>query len=155
MYIKTKKNSYLLLELMIGLTLLALCALPLIRAPIWHIQKQIGSLEDIHLHLESERTLARFKESLYTSEISWGDLEMWAKQPAVIIKESFHIPLLGSHLLKTCRIKSVQIKSTEKQEAWAKVILEISFTRPIKPNKKVCFLHYLTAYRPSEPGSTI
>jgi hypothetical protein len=142
---KRKKNYYILLELMIGLGLLTVCALPLIESPIRHIQKQMMALEDMCLHIESEKTLAQFKESLYTQKISWRDIETWTETPVLIFEELCPIPIMGTSILKRGEIKSVHIKSGENTEKWAKINLEITFIPTLKSRKKLTFIHSVTA----------
>lgn len=142
---KRKKNYYILLELMIGLGLLTVCALPLIESPIRHIQKQMIALEDMCLHIESEKTLAQFKESLYTQKISWRDIETWTETPILIFEELCPIPILGTSIVKRGEIKSVHIKSGENTEKWAKINLEITFIPTLKSRKKLTFIHSVTA----------
>ena len=142
---KRKKNYYILLELMIGLGLLTMCALPLIQSPIRHIQKQRIDLEDMCLHIESEKTLAEFKESLYMQKISWRDIETWAETPVLIFEDLCPIPILGTSMLKRGEIKSVHIKSGENTEKWDKINLEVTFIPALKSRKKLTFIHSVTA----------
>lgn len=145
MRVKRKKNYYLLLELMIGLGLLAMCGIPLIQSPIRHIQKQRMALEDMCLHIESEKTLAQFKESLYTQKISWRDIETWAENPVLVFEELCPIPILGTSILKRGEIKSVHIKKGENTEKWAKINLEVTFIPTLKSRKKLTFIHSVIA----------
>jgi hypothetical protein len=140
---RTKKHSFLLLELMVALALVSTCAIPLVRTPFLYMRRQTLALEEIQLHLESEKALGFIKEKFYRNEIAWKDLDSGQKKPLVLSEDSLDLPNLGASYHRTCRIKSVQIKDGKNEEIWAKVILEINFTQPRSKKKEKKFFHTL------------
>lgn len=128
---------------MVALALVSTCAIPLVRTPFLYMKRQTLALEEIHLHLESEKALGILKEKFYTNEISWKEIESAQKKSLILGEDTFAFPSLGATYLRTCRIKSALIKEGKNEEIWAKVILEINFTQPGSKKKGKKFLHTL------------
>lgn len=70
-----KKYSFVLLEVLIGIALVALFALPLISFPIWQCKSEINSLKTLELERIANRIYAETLESLYKNNITWQNLE--------------------------------------------------------------------------------
>ena len=128
---------------MVALALVSTCAIPLVRTPFLYMKRQTLALEEIQLHLESEKALGVIKEKFYTNEIPWKDLESAQKKSLILSEDTLALPRLGASYLRTCRIKSVQIKDGKNEEIWAKVILEINFTQPRSKKRGKKFFHTL------------
>lgn len=92
---KIRKKTFLLLELMIGIALLALFALPSIGSPFFLMQSEIVSLERMELERISEVQFAHLKEKLYKNEIPWD----------VIAKEEMGEPIKGETTLNLLGFK--------------------------------------------------
>ena len=69
-----KKRTFILLELLIACTLLALCAAPLMRKPIELYQMQVKALEEIEKQRLADRAFAEIKIHLLTNQIPWEKL---------------------------------------------------------------------------------
>ncbi len=128
---------------MVALSLVALCALPLIRAPALHVQKQLQALEEIQLHLESEKALSEIKEKFYTQSLSWEEVVSAAKKPLLVSEDPLVLPDLASYL-RTCCIKSAAVKEGKNSELWAKVLIEVRFAKRSAKGKEKKFLHTIT-----------
>lgn len=66
-----ERRPYLLFELLIALSIVSLCIVPLVRTPFAAFKKEIESLEKIELQRIAELTFAEVKEQLYKNEIPW------------------------------------------------------------------------------------
>jgi hypothetical protein len=64
-----KRKAYLLLELLIALSLLVLCAIPLVRNPLFLARKEIATFEKIEMERLAELAFAELLEKLYQNEI--------------------------------------------------------------------------------------
>ena len=69
-----KKRTFILLELLIACTLLALCAAPLMRKPIELYQMQVRTLEEVEKQRLADRAFAETKVHLLTNKIAWDKL---------------------------------------------------------------------------------
>lgn len=72
---KRKKKAYLLLELILALSLLALFIGPLVQAPFSHIRKQLKGITAIQFSLAAETILASVEEKLLKNLIPWKKIE--------------------------------------------------------------------------------
>jgi len=149
-----KKQLFLLLELMVALSLVACCALPLIRTPYVYIMKQTKSLQTVQLHLEAEKTLGEIKEKFYTNEIDWKEIEGLEKKPLVLMQEPVTLPGLATTYSKTCSLKSAKIQEGKNEEIWAKVIIEVSYTLPKSKKPDLKLSHTLTLCQKEIPQET-
>lgn len=140
---------------MVALALVSTCAIPLVRTPYLYMKRQTQALEEIELHLESEKALGILKEKFYTNEIAWKELESAQKKSLVLSEDSLISPKLGATYLRTCRIKSVLLKDGKNEELWAKVILEIKFTQPGSKKKGKKFFHTLALCQKEIPIQAI
>ena len=77
------RRSFLLLEMLIGLFLVSLCALPLVQLPMKALKEEIGSAYRIQWHRCADLTFAKFKEKIYRQEISWKEIASPRKTPSV------------------------------------------------------------------------
>lgn len=66
-----QKKPYLLLELLIAFTIVALCAVPFVRTPVNVFETEMRSLEKMTLQRQVELDFASVKEELYKNQIAW------------------------------------------------------------------------------------
>lgn len=71
---KIKKHPYLLLELLIAFTLLAIFLGPMLGAPLSHLKKMKAEILDLYLNIEGEKILFSVEERIRTGEIPWDVL---------------------------------------------------------------------------------
>lgn len=72
---KMKKKPYLLLELLIAFTLIAACAIPLVRSPLAAVRSELRTLEKNELERLSEVTFAHIKAELYQNAFAWDEID--------------------------------------------------------------------------------
>lgn len=69
-----RKRSFLLLELLISLALVACCLFPLIKPHVFIHKKEREALEKMQLEMQAERAFCELKRQLYEQKISWKQL---------------------------------------------------------------------------------
>ncbi len=69
-----RKTPFLLLEILIALSLVMLCIVPLIVGPLNLYRSEINSLWDLEEERLAEWTFSEIKEKLLKNEIPWGRL---------------------------------------------------------------------------------
>lgn len=75
-----KRQSFLLLELLIAFSLLALCMVPLVSSPLSSLHRELDRLEAMEWERLGERCFAEVKESLYNNTLAWDSIPL--KKPA-------------------------------------------------------------------------
>src|ERR1043165_9034517 len=68
------KHSFLMLELLIALFLVGVCALPLAQHPMKALQEETRSAYRMQLHRLADIAFAEFKEKIYQQEIPWKEI---------------------------------------------------------------------------------
>ncbi len=71
---KKKKNTYLLLELLVAIALFILFIIPTISFPMTHLKKQRKEVTLLYLNLKAEEILDSIEEKFRTGEISWDTI---------------------------------------------------------------------------------
>lgn len=89
---KVKKQSYLLLELLIAFFLLTLFLAPMLNSPFAFVRKQSNEMSLIYLSLEEEKILASIEENLRTGKISWDILLSCEEAPILLETRQIKIP---------------------------------------------------------------
>lgn len=69
-----KKRPFVLLEILIAFMLVAICAIPLVRQPLWFFRKEVASFELIEKERMADWTFTEIKESLLKNEIPWDKI---------------------------------------------------------------------------------
>lgn len=127
-YRRKRKKSFLLLEILIGLTLILECLVPLMLNPISLFQNEIAHLEQIELEREALIAYAQVKEKLYNKEVPWTELKSGNYK---LVKEKFYMDF--GKLAKREWQKSITLK--RKKEDKGKLIL-LDVTVEFSPVKK-------------------
>lgn len=86
---KRKKTTYLLLELLLGLTLVTLCLAPLLRIPQQSYSKQKKELALLHFAFERENITCKLEELLRSNQISWSTLYESREKKIFLYEEKF------------------------------------------------------------------
>ncbi len=97
-----KKRSFVLLEILIALSLVILCIVPLVKQPLQLYKNQMHHLEKMELERLANWTFVEIKEALYQNAIAWDDLP--AKN---ITTEPFPLPAATIEL-PGCKPKTVK-----------------------------------------------
>lgn len=71
---KRKKNGYLLLELLISITLLGLCAIPLLSSHPKMVASQMRSLQKVEHERVAHWTITEIVETLAQQKVSWSHI---------------------------------------------------------------------------------
>src|SRR5579885_1998391 len=69
-----KKKPFLLVEVIVGLTIFALCALPLISQPFKQTESSLSRLFDTQLALHAENSRCALLADLHAGNIPWTSL---------------------------------------------------------------------------------
>lgn len=124
---KQRKNPFLLLELLVGVSLLALFAGPLLANPTYLFQTEVAALEKIELERISEVEFAKIKKKIYMQEISFESLT----QGDTLHEEVFiSLPGISKHRFeKMTTFKSKATKKIpEKKEEFHLIEVRTSYT---------------------------
>ncbi len=92
-----KRRPFLLLELLIALTLLSVCAFPLIYNPLHRLDKEIAALEKIEMARLAELVLADVKKQLYEHTIDLKKVGTKTKKLQIPSPSNPIILCLGNH----------------------------------------------------------
>jgi hypothetical protein len=129
-----KRYHFLLLELMIGLYLVSLCALPLAQLPMKALKETTQSAFRMQMHRFADLAFAQIKEKLYRQEISWKEILSPSHCPAILFDDIVTIafdPLGSRNFHRKATVHSVG-KKTMKGEEWRLMTFKITF----KPQQK-------------------
>lgn len=99
---RTKKLPFLLLEVLIGISLLIVFAPLLMRLPIHHYKSQIRHFEELEKQRISDWTYSEIKETLLKGAIAWKMLPERSKDSKnfPLSNTSLYLPGLKSKTLK-------------------------------------------------------
>ncbi len=77
-----RKRSFILLEILIACSLLALCAAPLMSRPVFLYRSQMKALQNLELERLADLSFAEVKEMLLKNQIPWKKLPTEKKPKA-------------------------------------------------------------------------
>jgi hypothetical protein len=129
-----KKCHFLLLELMIGLYLVSLCALPLAQLPMKTLKEEIKSAYRMQMHRFADLAFAQIKEKLYRQEISWKQISSPSDDPTILMEDTITIafePLGSRKFNRKGTLHSVG-KKAKSGEEWRLITFKVKF----KPQEK-------------------
>ena len=78
------RRPYLLLEVIIALSLAALCAIPLLAPHYALVKREAALLEQVQLERVAEESLAEIKQRLYAHKIYWWDRRSDAERQVIL-----------------------------------------------------------------------
>jgi hypothetical protein len=124
-----------MLELMIGIFLVCLCALPFAQMPIKALKEETKSAYRTQMHRFADLTFAQIQEKLYGQEISWQEISSASDHPIVVIDDMITISLepLGTSKFQRKVSLHSKGKKDQKGEEWRLVTLRVRFS-PIEKN---------------------
>ncbi len=128
---KIGSQSYLLLELIIGLTLVVLCVLPYLRIPSGVVSEDFLFLQRLALQHVSDQTCAHVKERIYTKELSWEQICHPKEKKILIVEDVVSLPikeLAQQRYSRRCYLYSTGKKGPNNEE-YRLVTVKIIFKR--------------------------
>jgi hypothetical protein len=141
-----RRKAYLLLELLIACSLLALCAVPLIRNPMQNARGERLSFEKIELQRLSEVAFARVFEKFHKNEIPWEAFSSKTLPERPYLKDQVQIDLPGisqSHFERKIYLWTPAQKEGPANEEIRNVKIKISFTNSNNSRKAFSFSYRL------------
>lgn len=97
-----KKANILLLEILVALAIVSMCAIPIARQPIRYFKMSIKAIHKMESERIAELSCLEIKEKLYNNEISWDRLPKGRKN-------TLFIPL-SPHTLKVDAISDITLQ---------------------------------------------
>ncbi len=142
---KKKKNTFLLLELLVAIALFILFIIPTISFPMTHLKKQRKEVTLLHLHLKGEEILNSLEEKFRTGEISWETLEKSAKEKNFLLEVQKKITLdkdlpflIEPHIFLNGTVITPEEKS---QNSFGKTTISVELKSASPPYKKLHSTH--------------
>lgn len=89
---KAKKQSYLLLELLLAFFLLTLFLAPMLSSPFAYVRKQKEEITFLYFSLEEEKLLSQIEEKLRSGQIPWETLLSSEEAPVLLETKTLKIP---------------------------------------------------------------
>lgn len=134
-----KKRPFVLLEVIIALTLVALCAIPLILKPIRVYRSEMRSLEEGEGERLADWTFSEIKERLLKNEIPWEKLPALNETTPPFLMSSSTISVPGRKPKRIERAFTLYGKG-EKQgiggEIYRMIYVKIHFSPELSRRKK-------------------
>lgn len=88
------KRPFLLLELMIALSLVGMCVLPLAQVPRRAIEENLKRAYRLQTQRLADLAFADIKEKLYKEEISWKEVSSSQKEKTIVFDQTAEISFL-------------------------------------------------------------
>jgi hypothetical protein len=114
-----RRRHFLMLELMIALLLVTLCALPLAQLPTKALLEETNAAYRMQLHRYADLAFAEFKEQLYQQGIPWEKICSLKKAPIPTLEGNVTIAFAarGEQVFhRTATLKSVGKKGKNGEE---------------------------------------
>jgi len=134
--VKKRKKPFLLLELLIGISLLTLFAIPLIVEPFYLLQNEMATLERIELERISEAHFAQLKKKIYLQEIPWKELTKKERESPIKREVFITLPGISYHKFETSTYIWSKRDNKEKQAENHLLGIKIIYTpKPLRKHK--------------------
>ena len=150
-----KKSPFILLEVLLALTLVILCAIPLIVKPIRNFRFEMASLEEMEGERLADWTFSEIKEEMLKKAIPWEKLPTLNVTTKPFPLEPGIIQVPGREPKKIGRSYTLfgkGAKEGEKGEKYRMIYVKIAFD-PVLSRKKTIYTYRLIAQKiPSEPA---
>ncbi len=92
----SRKPSYMMLEIMIAIALVALCALPLAFSPLKALKKELELIERLEMERIADLSFVEIKERLLKNEIPWEELSTSKREKTSYKLSSLSFLIKGS-----------------------------------------------------------
>ena len=125
-----KKQSFLLLELLIALSLFTLCILPLVELPFKALSEEIKSCQRMQLQRLADLAFADIEAQLFQNQISWDELSCKRNEKTQLIKDIQAVQLKGigkRDFARTCNIWTSRTKEGKNQEQHRLITIELEY----------------------------
>jgi hypothetical protein len=125
---------------MIGLYLVALCALPLAQLPMKALKEETKSAYRMQMHRFADLAFAQVKEKLYRQEISWKQISSPSHHPAILFEDTITVgfePLGSRQFNRKGTLHSVG-KKAQNGEEWRLITFKVTF-RPREKKYQLFF----------------
>ena len=150
-----KKRPFILLEILLALTLVILCAIPLIVKPIRTYRFEMQALEEVEGERLADWTFSEIKEQMHKNKILWEKIPAYNETTGPFSLDPGSIQVPGREAKKIERSFTLFGKG-EKQgvagQTYRMVYVKIEF-HPILSKKKKIYTYRLPVQRiPKEMG---
>ena len=142
-----RKRYFLLLEILIAVTLMAACMIPLIRTPLCFYKHELKNLK----HLEKQRIendlFIDIQTKLFKNEIPWNTFSCMKKDEAPIHSIRITLPNLYNNAQTETQQLYYRIwtkaskEITVNNKTFRKISIQISLNEKFKKNKKYVTRH--------------
>ncbi len=125
---KFKKHTFLLLELLIAMSLLCICILPLVQLPFNALSTEIKSYQRLQLKRLADITFADVQAQLFQNAISWEELSSTRSEKTQLKQDILTVKLEGigkREFERTCSIWTSRRKAGKNLEQYRLLTLEI------------------------------
>jgi hypothetical protein len=136
-----KKRNFLLLEILLAVTLLALCIVPLVRNPICFYKKEMETLIDLEKKRIENEALLEIRQLLFKNQIPWNEFPMRNKEEALVKTLILQKPitigeLKNKDLPLLYRIWTKQEKKVKQNKTCRKIAIEVTLDKEFKEGQK-------------------
>jgi len=151
---KRVSSSFILLELLIALFLIGICAAPLIKNPIKMFKDEVFTIQKMEIQRIAELDFAELKERLYRHEISWKEIEKSSKASSFLPTEKKEVKLgegFAFSYEKKCYLWLPEEKNISLNEKEKISLINLKISYQILPThskkKRLCFSHKIFVKR--------
>jgi hypothetical protein len=134
------KRPFLLLEVLIALSLVTLCAIPLIVKPIRAYRSEIAHLEAIERERLADWTFSEIQEQLYKNAIPWERLPNFQRTtgPFSLNESTIHIPgIKPKQIGRSFTLYGQGEKQNNRREIFRMIYVTIEFQPPFAKKNKI------------------
>jgi hypothetical protein len=126
---RAHKHHFLMLELLIALFLVGVCALPLAQLPINAVRQEIESSYHIGIQRLADLAFAQIKEKLYRGEITWQEISRSSSNKFMLSDDTDSISFdpLGTQEFNRKRFLYSVGKKGKQGEEWRLVTFKVMF----------------------------
>jgi len=150
-----KKQSFLLLEVLIALALVIVCVIPIIVKPIEAYRFEMRTFEEMERERLADWTFSEIKEKLYKNEISWGKIPSLKKVagPFVLNPAKIQVPGLKAKCVeRTFSLYCRGEKQGRAGETFRMIYVKIEFRPALTKKQKIYTYRTIVEKSGAEPG---
>ncbi len=151
-----RKRAFSLLEVLIALVLISLCALPLLNQPVLLVQREVEEIYQAELYAHAELEWGKVKEDLLLNRISWDCVCSPKKKAYLLANQEVEVKLSSTHsrkFQKTVYLWSSRPKQIAQDEEGRLLTVQIIYAPKVAskshPPHKFCY--QVTATGPHQP----